>query len=249
MSIPWYHLRVSVNDPDSANYVITEYLKVFPVSSYIFGYEVVDENKHFHGHLQYSPDFDPTLSKNKVKRSEFFKKMKKHGSVPDKTEASYHEEARDILKNLAYCIKECNILLQAGMDEELLEQAKNYSERVEKEKKTPMKQLLLDSWKRRNRLFLDKFEAFMFIDSYHVERDYLPPNFTNKIQYALYIVYKLRHLKNDDIQFYKLVSSLNGIRDTDYDLTDIKKMEELDNDTLSSYVEESSQNDSVEFSD
>lgn len=249
MSIPWYHLRVSVNDPDSANFVITEYLKVFPVSAYIFGYEEVGENKHFHGHLQYFPDFDPKLPKNKVKRSDFFKKMKKEEAVPDKSEASYHEEARDVLKNLAYCIKECKILFQCDIDEDFLEQAKNYSEKVEKEKKICMKQLLLDAWKPRNRLFLDKLEAFMFIDSFHVERDYLPPNFTNKIQYALYIVYKLRHLKNHDIQFYKLVSSLNGIRDTDYDLTDIKKMEEIDNETLSSHVEELSLDESVEFVD
>lgn len=237
MPIPWYHLRVSVNEPDDANFVINEYLKSFSVSSYIFGYEEVEANRHFHGHIQYESGYDPTLSKNKVKRSDFFKKMKKQGAVPDKTEASYHEVVRDEFKNLSYVIKECQILCSLNIDEELLEQAKNYSEQVEKEKKQPMKEQLLDAWKWRNRLFVDKLEAFMFIDTYHVDRDYLPPNFTNKIQYALYISYKLKHLLSD-LDFYKLVSSLNGIRLDDFDITVYRAVNEVDNDTKENLLSE-----------
>lgn len=237
MAIPWYHLRVSVNEPDDSNFVIEQYIESFPVSSYIFGYEEVDSNRHFHGHIQYEPDYDPTLSKNKVKRSEFFKKMKKLEVVCDKTEASYHEVVRDEFKNLAYVIKECQILKSYNIDEELLEQAKNYSEQVEKEKKQPMKEQLLQEWKWRNRLFVDKLEAFMFIDEYHVDRDYLPPNFTNKIQYALYICYKLKHLL-PNIEYYKLISSLNGIRMEDYDLTVYRSVNERDNELKESLLSE-----------
>lgn len=238
MSSSWYHLRVSVNDADSANGVIEHFIEYFSLSSYIFAYEEKGDNKHFHGHIQYESDFDPTLPKNKVKRSEFFKKMKKLDFVPDKTEASYHEACRDEFKNLSYIVKECYVLKQYGIDESLLEEAKNNSARIELEKKTSMKEQLLVDWKWRNRLFVDKLEAFMFIDEYHINRDYLPPNFTNKIQYALYIIYKLKHLKKDDIHFYQLISSLNGIRETDYNLTVYKEVEEYDNDIRESLFDE-----------
>lgn len=229
MSIPWYHLRVSVDDADSANGVIEHLLASFPIEKYIFGYEEKDENKHFHGHIQYDPTFDPTLPKNKVKRSEFFRKMKKLEFVPDKTEASYHEVCRDEFKNLSYVIKECHVLKSYGIDEDILEEAKNYSARVENEKNMPMKEQLLQAWSWRKRLFLDKMEAFMFIDEYHVSRDYLPPNFTNKIQYALYIVYKSTHT-SDIIHYYSLIASLNGIRDTDYNITEHNRLKEIDRD-------------------
>lgn len=228
MASVWYHLRVSVDDADSANGVIEHLIESFPLSSYIFAYEEKDSNHHFHGHIKYEQDYDPTLSKNKVKRSEFFKKMKKLDLVIDKPEASYHEVCRDEFKNLSYIVKECHILKCVGIDEDMLEEAKTRSFVVEEEKNTKMKDQLLNSWKWRNRLFVDKMEAFMFIDSYHVERDYLPPNFTNKIQYSLYIIYKLQRLCSTD-EFYKLVSSLNGIKPEDVDRIAYTKATEYDN--------------------
>lgn len=234
----WYHLRVSVNEPDDANFVIEHFIEAFPVQNYIFGYEEKDDNRHFHGHILYEDDYDPTLSKCKVKRSEFFRKMKKLEVVPDKSEASYHELCRDEFKNLSYVVKECQILKCSGIDESKLEEAKAYSARIENEKSTPMKEQLLIAWKWRNRIFKNKMEAFMFIDEYHIQRDYLPPNFTNKIQYALYIVYKMVSLKPNTLEFHSLVASLNGIRDTDYDYTELLSLKEIDQDLYEQHLDE-----------
>jgi len=211
----WYHLRVSVDQPDSANAVIEYFIEAFPISSYIFGYEEKEDNKHFHGHIKYNNDYDPTEPKHKVKRSEFFKKMKKLGYVIDKTEASYHEVCRDETKNLAYVIKECQILKSFDIDEELLEEARNTVSRIEKEKNMPMKEQLLELWLTKQRIFMSRLEAFVFIDQYHVSRNYLPPNMTNKIQYALYIVYKYHSINNYELneESYKLIGSFQNIHE------------------------------------
>lgn len=210
----YYHLRVSVSEsPDDANAVIEAFINTFPLTSYIFGYEVVEDNFHFHGHIQYDPSFDPTAAKNKVKRSEFFKKMKKLEYVPDKNESNYHEVCKDEMKNLAYVIKECHILRCHNIDEEIINQAKSTVDRIETEKNQKMKDQLLNAWLPRERLFVSRLEAFIFIDTYHVQRDYLPPNMTNKIQYALYIIYKIHEIEKYEFteNSYKLIGSFMNI--------------------------------------
>lgn len=212
----YYHLRVSVNDIESARDVIEIYSHTFPLASYVFGYEEKEDNKHFHGHISYEEGYDPTLPKNKVKRSELFKKLKLKGLIPDKTESNYHEACKDEKANLAYVMKECNIIgIIFNIDEELIEEAKQKIERIETEKKMSMKEQLLNAWLPKKRLFTSRLEAFVFIDTYHVERDYLPPNMTNKIQYALYIIYKVHTMEkyNFTQESYKLIGSFQNIHE------------------------------------
>jgi len=187
----YYHIRVSLNEPSDADGVIEYFLLAFPVKSYAFGLEEAgDNNHHIHGHIEYEDDFDPTLPKNKVKRSEFFKKMKKMEFVPDKTESNYHEVCRDEEKNLAYVIKDCHVISVYNIDEATLELARNRVERIEGEKGLKIKEQLLNAWMPMQRLFTSRLEAFVFIDKYHVDRDYLPPNMSMKLQYAIYILHK-----------------------------------------------------------
>lgn len=212
----FYHLRVSVTSRDRADELIDLFNGVFPLYAYVFGFESKDENLHIHGHIQYQPDFDPTQSKNKVKRSEFFKKMKALELVPDKNESNYHEVCKDELKNLAYVIKDCDVLRSHNISEDLMRDAEERVSQITEEKKTPMKEQLYSEWIRRDRLFCDKLEAFIFIDNYHVERDYLPPNMTNKIQYSLYIIIKFSKLRGYsllDRETYKLIGALNSVRE------------------------------------
>lgn len=213
----WYHLRVSVADAPDATEVIENYLTVFPVEAYLFAYEEKEDNHHFHGHIKYESDYDPTAPKNKVKRSEFFKKMKKLELVPDKTESNYHEVCKDELKNLAYCIKDCHILSQYNISEQQLLEAEEYKDRIQTEIKTPMKEQLLNEWLKKDRCFVNRLEAFVFIDSYHIERDYLPPNMTNKIQYALYIIYKWHNIYKCILteESFKLIGSLQNIHNNE----------------------------------
>lgn len=212
----WYHLRVSVDDKEKAKDVIDLYLGNFPVNAYVFGYEEKDDNHHFHGHIKYDDDYDPTVPKNKVKRSEFFKKLKSKGIVPDKTESNYHEVCKDEKKNLAYVIKDCDIIGPIfNIDEDDIEEARQTVERIEAEKKTPMKDQLLNLWLPKQRIFMTRLEAFIFIDQYHIDRNYLPPNMTNKIQYALYIIYKYHSINNYELneESYKLIGSFMNIHE------------------------------------
>lgn len=214
----FYHLRVSLNSRDHAQQVIDHFTGVFPLYAYLFCFESKDDNLHIHGHLQYVDDYDASLNKNKVKRSEFFKKMKSLNFVPDKNESNYHEVVKDELKNLAYVMKDNDIIKQYNISDEKIEEAKLRVESITIEQKTPIKEQLYNAWSSKERLFVDRLEAYIFIDQYHVERDYLPPNMTNKNQYALYIVYKLCSHYGWPIagETGKLVASLNGIREEDY---------------------------------
>lgn len=211
----WYHLRVSLNERPDAEGVIEYYLEAFPVKAYIFAYEEKDDNKHMHAHIMYDDGYDPTEPKNKVKRSEFFKKMKKLEFVPDKTESNYHEVCKDEIKNLAYCIKECDIIKELDIPEDMRTLAEERHDRIENEKNQKMKDQLLNAWIPMKRLFTSRLEAFVFIDTYHIDRDYLPPNMTNKIQYALYIIYKIHKLNNYvfDNESYKLIGSFQNINE------------------------------------
>lgn len=211
----WYHLRVSVKERPVCEGIIEYFLAAFPLEAYVFGYEEKDDNLHIHGHIKYIETFDPTQSKNKVKRSEFFKKMKKMDFVPDKNESNYHELARDEIKNMAYCMKDCDIIKEYNLPEDQKALALEYSEKIEIEKSTKMKDQLFNEWLPKKRNFTNKLEAYVFIDTYHVKRNYMPPCMTNKIQYALYIIYKLHELYNWDLneESYKLIGSFQGIHE------------------------------------
>lgn len=186
-----YHLRYSVNSREDGFSVLEEYLASFPVYRIITTYEEKDDNKHCHSHIQYKETYDPTTNASKVKRTTFFKKMKEKGFIPDKPEASYHELLKKTeLENIAYIIKDNDIIYQDGIEPELLEEAQNYSLRVETEKKTPMKHQLQKLWADKNGIPLNKQQLYLFIDTYHIERDYLPPNMSQKLQYAIYILHK-----------------------------------------------------------
>lgn len=213
----WYHLRVSVNERSNAEPIINDFLNEFPLKSYFFAYEEKEDNRHFHGHIMYVEGYDPTEAKNKVRRSAFFKKMKKNSLVPDKTESNYHEVCKDELKNLAYCMKDCDIIKEYGIPEELKIEAEEYKDRIQTEIKTPMKEQLLNEWLKKDRCFVNRLEAFVFIDTYHIERDYLPPNMTNKIQYALYIIYKWHKIYKCALteESFKLIGSLQNIHNNE----------------------------------
>lgn len=214
----FYHLRVSLTSRDHAQQLIDNYLSVFPLYAYLFCFESKDDNLHIHGHIQYEQDYDASLNKNKVKRSEFFKKMKGLNLVPDKNESNYHEQVKDELKNLAYVMKDNDLITMHNISEEKLEEARLRVDNITNEQRLTMKEQLYNAWSLKERLFVDKLEAYIFIDQYHVERDYLPPNMTNKNQYALYIVYKLSSVNRWPIteETGKLIASFNGIREEDY---------------------------------
>lgn len=232
-----YHLRVSVISRDTALKVVELFKAKFKLSKIVCSFETANEdNFHLHFHLEYE-DEDASSNAHKTKRSEFFKKLKKEKLIPDIENAVYHSPLKKTEKeNLSYVIKDKDVLYKYGIPEDVYAEAEEYSERINEEKKQSMKEQLLNAWKWRQRLFIDKLEAFMFIDSYHVERDYLPPNFTNKIQYALYIVYKLQHFKKSRISFYSLVSSLNGIKQEDISLSDYDMAAEADNDIIDNEI-------------
>lgn len=186
-----YHLRYSVNDRDKGEEVLDLYLKAFPVWRIIASYEEVEDNLHIHCHIEYKEHFDATCNAAKVKRTTFFKKMKEKELIPDKPESSYHESLKKTeLENIAYVIKDKDIIYEDGIGSELLEKAKNYSIRVETEKSTKMKHQLQQLWVQKNGIPLNKQQIYMFIDFYHIQRDFLPPNMSQKLQYAIYILHK-----------------------------------------------------------
>lgn len=211
----WYHLRVSLNDRNNAEEVIDNFLGSFPLKSYIFAYEEKEDNKHIHGHIQYDDEYDPTLAKIKVKRSAFFKKMKAEQLVPDKSEASYHEVCKDDIANLAYIMKDCDIIKEHDIPEEMRVEAEERKTRIQIEMKMTMKEQLLNLWLPKQRIFMSRLEAFIFIDQYHTDRNYLPPNMTNKIQYALYIIYRYHSINNYELneESYKLIGSFMNIHE------------------------------------
>lgn len=208
----YYHLRFSVSSKDNALPVVSRFKAVFPISSLAVGYETVDDNLHIHCHIVYKDGFNPDENKVKTKRSALTKKLKNEGLIPDIPNASYHEAGKKTdLKNLAYCLKDRDILLLENIDENLVKEALKESDRIEEEKTTKMKDQLLADWQWRDRLFSDKLEAFMFIDEYHIARDYLPPNMTLKLQYALYIIYKTK--THETLEKYQLLASMYSVKE------------------------------------
>lgn len=228
----YYHLRFSVVSKDMALPIVSRFKEAFPISSIAVGYETVDDNLHIHCHITYKEGFDPDENKVKTKRCALTKKLKKENLIPDIPNASYHEVGKKTdLDNLAYCLKDRDILLLENIDESLVKEALSQVDRIQKEQNTKMKEQLLSAWKWRGRLFADKMEAFMFIDYYHVERDYLPPNMTLKLQYAIYIIMKIGQGSNR-LAYYQLMASLYSVKEeyVDHIMTTHSSYKERDDD-------------------
>lgn len=222
-----YHYRVSVTSRSSAETVAKNILNAFSddLATYAIAYEVKTEegksNHHIHCFLEYKQFNEEAYSK---RRQRLIKTWKSLNLVPNVSSAQYHEKQNKTrLQNLRYCIKDKDILLKNITAEEL-EEAEQSNERIEQEKNKSMKLQLLEFWEDTKKVMPEtKYQLFLFIDMYHIERDYLPPTYSLKTQYALFILLKLNtkyqsysNYKNCHLpRFVSVYASINNIRSED----------------------------------
>lgn len=231
-----YHFRVSVSSRLSAFLVadkLFEFVKPFIeviktgyddndqftadiiYNDYGIAYECVDENHHIHCHFEFNGKIQ--IDAFNKRRQKFIAQLKAEQLVPNVKEAQYMEKLKkDKFSNLVYCLKGKDYLKHNLSDEEL-KKIENENERIDLEKDIPMKTQLHTAWVAKyKRFFLSKYEAYTFIDSYHVERDYLPPTLSLKNQYSIYILVKMgqnfEHTPSTMVMYQSVMYDLLGIR-------------------------------------
>ena len=124
------------------------------------------------------------------------------------TSSEYHiGKVKNVSKYLVYILKDFDVKKNTVPDSDFQSYLKE-TKRVNQEKNKKMKHLLFDesltyveNWSNG----ISKHEIYKMIDLFHVERDYLPPSFSLRTQYARYIILKYPFI-NDIIQneVYKL---------------------------------------------
>lgn len=215
-----YHLRLTVDRARAITFMPLLVSK-FKVSACVCAFEKPEDNpdnEHIHAHLEIE----------NYKKSTMSDFMKKHGFS-----GKYYCKLLQKTKhdNLVYVLKNGDIIYSLGINQEDIDNALNDTERINDEKKKPMKEQLLDEWNKRYqqetylkgkyvRLPSTKYELLIFIDNYHVERDYLPPTLTLKTQYAIYLLTKINKQKSqtpyyneeDKAIHFNLYCALNNIR-------------------------------------
>lgn len=259
-----YHYRVTLVNEEGAQLVTAEILRVFGKSlkTYAIAYEVVTEkegeceNHHIHCHLEYLEYDEVTYSQ---RRQRMIKKLKDKKIVPDKNGAQYHEKlnkSRD--NNLRYCLKGHNIIKHNLTDNEL-EEVNKENERIENEKKIPMKQQLINEWFNENnngfyvRLPETKYILFNFIDKYHFKRDYLALTFSLLTSYAFAILESTNEMKkktqyytrDDTTIYFSVYCSLRNIRIDD--MPNEKIIDKVRYDTRESTIYEDSDDDTKDL--
>lgn len=212
-----FHYRVSVVSEAVASSVCDAVYNMLKddINTFACAYEVKDDNHHIHCHIEYKTYNEETFKK---RRQKLISQLKEKQQVPDCKEAQYHEKLKkDRFTNLVYCFKGRKYLKHNLTDEEV-KKIEEENERIDNEKDIPMKMQLYDLWvaNNPNRFFRNKYEAYSFIDMYHVERDYLPPTFSLKTQYAIFIVMKqlkiIEQRTNTNTLYHSIMYDLQGIR-------------------------------------
>lgn len=216
-------MRITISRDEALKFVPVLVNK-FGVSAYIYAFEKPEDNptnEHIHCHLEM----------DNYKKSTMSDFMKKH-NLTGKYNCQLVRKTK--MDNLIYILKNGDILGQQNMNADEVEEALNTTARINDEKKIPMKEQLLNEWNKQNsqRSYMGgiyvsfpqtKYELIMFIDAYHIERDYLPPTNTLKNQYAIYLLTKINNNKKqtkyynetDKSNFYAIYCSLNNIRHDD----------------------------------
>lgn len=211
-----FHYRVSVVSEPIAISVCDAVYNMLKddIHTFACAYEVKDDNHHIHCHIEYKTYNEETFKK---RRQKLISQLKEKQMVPDCKEAQYHEKLKkDRFSNLVYCFKGRKYL-KHNLTEEELKKIEEENERIDTEKDIPMKLQLYNLWvANNNRFFHSKYEAFSFIDMYHVERDYLPPTFSLKTQYAIFIVMKqykiITQTSYTPTLYHSIMYELQGIR-------------------------------------
>lgn len=179
-----YHLRVSV-DRETGKKLAKEYISKWSVKKYAFAFEQVGDNVHIHGHIEYT---------NEKPSKQILSQWMKQWNPNKKKSFYYHKHlVKEEIHNMAYVTKDKDILLTNFTKEELAK-CREVQERIEDEKKTPMKQQLVKYCSDKITDNMTLSEVYKLILEYHIERDYLPN--ANLIKsYVLYVCIKLDRCK------------------------------------------------------
>lgn len=273
-----YHFRVSVCSRLSADLVADElfdFVKPFIevvktgydsddqfiaeliYNDYAIAYECVDDNHHIHCHFEFNGKIQIDVFNKR--RQKFISQLKERQLVPNVKEAQYMEKLKkDKFSNLVYCLKGKDIIKHCLSPDEL-KKIEEENDRIDLEKEQPMKIQLYNLWvANHNRFFFSKYEAYTFIDNYHVDRDYLPPTFSLKTQYAIFILIKQNKTYNHNpesmVRYQSIMYELQGIRH-DYEVLHssamsriLDKIELKNSDFIDSETEQEENETLVSFS-
>lgn len=253
-----FHYRVSVVSESVANSVCDAVYNMLKndLNTFACAYEVKDENHHIHCHIEYKTYNEEAFKK---RRQKLIQQLKEQQLVPNTKEAQYHEKLKkDRFSNLVYCLKGKKYL-RHNLQEDELKKIEEENDRIDLEKEQPMKIQLYNLWvANHNRFFFSKYEAYTFIDNYHVDRDYLPPTFSLKTQYAIFIIIKQNKTYNHNpesmVRYQSIMYELQGIRQ-DYEVLHssamsriLDKIELKNSDFIDSETEQEENETLVSFS-
>jgi len=176
-----YHLRVSV-DRTTGKKLAKDFVSKFEPVKYCFAYEQVGENVHIHGHLEYKE------APSKQTISYYMKQWN-----PDKKASFYYHKTldKDEIHNMTYVTKD-NDILRTNFTQEELEFFQEENARINDEKAKPMKQQLVEHFKKNDQFWNDKMlgELYYEVLKYHTDRDYHPQTALLP-GYVLYVCNKL----------------------------------------------------------
>lgn len=184
--------------------------KGFSLVHYMVSLETALISKKKHYHMYFKIVQNVLLNSSKIICYESLHRLLKRRTKKTYGFAShqYHYgKIRNLSKYCVYMLKDLD-LKKSTLPDSVLQEYIKETERVNQEKKRKMKHLLfeealtyVENWTNG----FSKMDIYIFIDEFHVDRDYLPPSFSLRTQYARYIVLKYPFV-NDVIknETYKL---------------------------------------------
>ncbi len=177
---------------------------------YVVSREISKKVKKIHFHIYWklvqnvSLNSSKTISYDSLHR---FLKRRLKKSIEFASDEYHIGKIRNLPKTLRYITKDLDIK-KSTLPDSVLQEVLEQTRRINQEKGCKMKHLLyeealtfVENWENG----ISKKDIYKMIDSFHVERDYLPPSFSLRTQYARYIILKYPFI-NDTIQneTYKL---------------------------------------------